>query len=111
MVILRPKLNETGPILICDHPSHERYTVSNVESQVFTPNTPMPCPGLLRSSVARTTHNSGGCANNYTTAPLKYSVICVCVRACVCACVHACVRVCDMYYVPGVSCCDNVLVV
>ena len=28
------------------HPSHERYTVSNVESQIFTPNIPMPGPGL-----------------------------------------------------------------
>ena len=40
MVLLCPQLIET------DLPSHERYTVSKVQSQIFTPNIPMPGPGL-----------------------------------------------------------------
>ena len=49
MVILRAQLNETAQTLTC----HERYTVSNVESQVFKPNIPMPVPGLELRTLSR----------------------------------------------------------
>ena len=61
MVILCPQLIET------DHPSHERYTVSKVQSQIFIPNIPMPGPGLeLRTLSCK--------ANVLTTTLLRLSL-------------------------------------